>query len=210
MVASAYADSDIAPAKSRQELRAEISPSVLKILGGALEAIASRGVRRLSMSDIIEASGVSRGTLYRYFSSKDEILAAVSEHICTEFEDGVRKAGEGIDDPVDRFRAVMLFYSRYTQDNTLDRMFQAEPAFHLDFFRSRFGRYKLAICDALEPVFKELDRFTGVKVDRDGIAEMLVRMQLSALLVPPGLEWISFWEGSADSLHALAKRLVRS
>ena len=56
-----------------------MSPSVIKILSGALDAIAERGVRRLSMSDIIEASGVSRGTLYRYFSSKDDVLAAVAE-----------------------------------------------------------------------------------------------------------------------------------
>ena len=54
----------------------ELSPSVIRILSGALDAIASRGVKRLSMSDIIDASGVSRGTLYRYFSNKDEVLGA--------------------------------------------------------------------------------------------------------------------------------------
>jgi DNA-binding phage protein len=56
-----------------------LSPSVIRILSGALDAIASRGARRLSMSDIIEASGVSRGTLYRYFSNKEEVLSAVAE-----------------------------------------------------------------------------------------------------------------------------------
>ena len=57
----------------------ELSPSVIRILSGALDAIAARGVKRLSMSDIIDASGVSRGTLYRYFSNKDQVLSAVAE-----------------------------------------------------------------------------------------------------------------------------------
>ena len=63
----------------------ELSPSVIKILSGAIDVIANRGARRLSMSDIIDTSGVSRGTLYRYFSNKDEVLAAVSEFVCTGF-----------------------------------------------------------------------------------------------------------------------------
>src|SRR3546814_3804946 len=64
--------------------------SVLKILDGALRAISEMGARRLSMRDISDASGVSRGPLYRYFSSREEVLAAVSEFVCVNFEDGVR------------------------------------------------------------------------------------------------------------------------
>ena len=125
------------------------SPSVIKILSGALDAIGERGVRRLSMSDIIEASGVSRGTLYKYFSNKDDVLAAVAEFVCTGFENGIADAARGIDDPVERFRAVMLFYSRYTNENSPDRVFEVEPQFHLSFFRTRFSRYKAAVANAL-------------------------------------------------------------
>src|SRR3546814_2736044 len=64
--------------------------SVLKILDGALRAIGEMGARRLSMRDISDASGVSRGTLYRYFSSREEVLAAVSAFVCVNLEDGVR------------------------------------------------------------------------------------------------------------------------
>src|SRR3546814_8051875 len=61
--------------------------SVLKILDGALRAISEMGARRLSMRDISDASGVSRGTLYRYFSSREEVLAAVSEFVCVRSEE---------------------------------------------------------------------------------------------------------------------------
>ena len=107
------------------------SGSVLKILDGTLRAISSIGARRLSMSDISDSSGVSRGTLYRYFSSKEDVLAAVSEYICSNFERGIVETAECIDDPIERFRAVMRFYGRFTVERSPERIFEVEPAFHL-------------------------------------------------------------------------------
>lgn len=178
-----------------------MSPSVIKILSGALDAIAERGVRRLSMSDIIEASGVSRGTLYRYFSSKDDVLAAVAEFVCIGFENGIREAAEGIDDPIERFRQVMQFYARYTNENSPDRVFEVEPRFHLSFFRSRFARYKLAVHSALEPTFKYIEAKLGKTINAIAFVEILVRLQLSTLLVPADENWLMLWNESADSLE---------
>ena len=186
-----------------------LSPSVIKILGGALDAIASRGVRRLSMSDIIDASGVSRGTLYRYFSNKDEVLAAVSEFVCTGFENGIREAGQGIADPIERFRAVMQFYASYTNENSPDRVFEVEPAFHLAFFRSRFARYKVAVQDALDPVFDHLEALIGEAINRDAFVETLVRTQLSTLLVPASDEWLRLWNETPETIHKWALKFAR-
>jgi AcrR family transcriptional regulator len=187
----------------------ELSPSVIKILSGALDAIASRGARRLSMSDIIDTSGVSRGTLYRYFSNKDEVLAAVSEYVCTGFENGIRDAGQGIADPIERFKAVMQFYARYTNENSPDRVFEVEPGFHLAFFRSRFGRYKIAVQDALDPVFDHFDRLVGEPINRDAFVETLVRMQLSTLLVPASEEWLQIWNGTAENIQKWALKIAQ-
>ena len=186
-----------------------LSPSVIKILGGALDAIASRGVRRLSMSDIIDASGVSRGTLYRYFSNKDEVLAAVSEFVCTGFENGIREAGQGIADPIERFRAVMQFYARFTNENSPDRVFEVEPAFHLAFFRSRFARYKVAVQDALDPVFDHLETLIGEAINRDAFVETLVRTQLSTLLVPASDEWLRLWNETPETIQTWALKFAR-
>lgn len=177
------------------------SPSVIKILSGALDAIAERGVRRLSMSDIIEASGVSRGTMYRYFSNKDDVLAAVAEFVCTGFETGIREAAEHIDDPIERFRQVMLFYARYTNENSPDRVFEVEPRFHLSFFRSRFDRYKVAVYSALGPTFEYLEEKLRRKIDAEAFVEILVRLQLSTLLVPANENWATLWNESADKLE---------
>ena len=186
----------------------ELSPSVIRILSGALDAIASRGVKRLSMSDILDASGVSRGTLYRYFSNQDEVLVAVAEFVCLGFENGIREAGEGIADPIERFKSVMRFYGRYTVENSPGRIFEVEPAFHLAFFRSRFGRYKLAVLDALEPTFDHLDELLGEAMNRDAFVETLVRTQLSTLMVPASDEWKTLWNNTAANVEKWALKIA--
>jgi AcrR family transcriptional regulator len=188
----------------------ELSPSVIRILSGALDAIAARGVRRLSMSDIIDASGVSRGTLYRYFSNKDQVLSAVAEFVCTGFETGIREAGMGTEDPIERLKAVMQFYARYTEENSPGRVFEVEPAFHLGFFRSRFARYKQAVRDALEPTFDYLDTQLGEAVNRDGFVEGLVRNQLSTLLIPASDQWKQLWNDTADNIRKWALAIAAS
>src|SRR3954468_21794221 len=45
----------------------------------AAEVIASQGVTRTSLTDVVEAANVSKGALYFHFSSKDELLIGVEE-----------------------------------------------------------------------------------------------------------------------------------
>jgi AcrR family transcriptional regulator len=50
-----------------------------QIVDAARARFASRGFARTSMADIVTASGLSNGAIYRYFTSKDEIVVAVCE-----------------------------------------------------------------------------------------------------------------------------------
>ena len=180
---------------------AVIPRSVLKILDGALTALAARGARRLSMSDICDASGVSRGTLYRYFSTKDQVLEAVSEFVSLNFENGVRQVAAAEGNPMKRLRAVMVFYSKYTRERTPDRVFEVEPGFHLDFFRSHFERHKAAVESALDPTFDYIDTLLDTPMNRDGVAEALVRLQLSTLVVPVSDVWTQTWDSAPEILE---------
>lgn len=50
-----------------------------QIVDAARARFASHGFARTSMADIVTASGLSNGAIYRYFKSKDEIVVAVCE-----------------------------------------------------------------------------------------------------------------------------------
>jgi len=179
----------------------KLPPSIVRIMEGALKAIGARGTRRLSMSDICGASGISRGTLYRYFSTKEDVLAAVSEFVSCNFENGVRAAAETTDEPLARFRAVMQFFASYTNDHTPDRIFEIEPSFYIAFFRSHFERHNIAVRTALDLTFDHLDSLTDRPIDRDGLVEALVRMQLSTMIIPATPLWSSVWQQVPEQLE---------
>jgi AcrR family transcriptional regulator len=48
-----------------------------QILGAALRVFIRQGIHQTRMDDIVEETGLSKGALYWYFSSKDEIIAAI-------------------------------------------------------------------------------------------------------------------------------------
>jgi AcrR family transcriptional regulator len=50
-----------------------------QIVDAARTRFASHGFARTSMADIVVASGLSNGAIYRYFTSKDDIVVAVCE-----------------------------------------------------------------------------------------------------------------------------------
>lgn len=50
-----------------------------EILAAAAQLFAANGFHATSMADIISAAGLSAGAVYRYFRSKEELIAAVAE-----------------------------------------------------------------------------------------------------------------------------------
>ena len=50
-----------------------------QIVDAARACFALHGFARTSMADIVEKSGLSNGAIYRYFTSKDDIVIAVCE-----------------------------------------------------------------------------------------------------------------------------------
>lgn len=50
-----------------------------QILEKALELMSDKGVQRTSLSQIAEASGISKGTLYYYYKSKDELILDINK-----------------------------------------------------------------------------------------------------------------------------------
>ncbi|MDR0417120.1 MAG: TetR/AcrR family transcriptional regulator [Propionibacteriaceae bacterium] len=61
-----------------------------QIARAAVEQFSLRGIHSTSMANIIEASGLSAGAIYRHFAGKDEIIAYVARATINGVFDGVR------------------------------------------------------------------------------------------------------------------------
>ena len=65
------------PVRAGTAMTAPNPETEARALDAALTAVGRRGVRRLTVGSVCAQAGVSRATLYRYFTSKDELLEAV-------------------------------------------------------------------------------------------------------------------------------------
>ncbi len=58
-----------------------------QIIRHALEIFAKRGYHRTSVSDIARAAGISKGLMYNYFESKEDLLITVLEYVMQQAMD---------------------------------------------------------------------------------------------------------------------------
>ena len=66
-----------------------------RIVSAGYKMLLQFGENKTSMGDIAEAAGISRGTVYRYFGDRDQLLDAVIEYSAHRYWDAV---DAGIDD----------------------------------------------------------------------------------------------------------------
>jgi AcrR family transcriptional regulator len=97
-----------------------------RILAATAEVLGSRGMTKLSLSEVALQAGVSRPTLYRWFASKEELIAAFAVWERQMFERGVADASVAA--PTDeKLDAALRFIVEYQQSYPGLRMADIEP-----------------------------------------------------------------------------------
>ena len=65
-----------------------------QILFAAMNVFAEKGLNNSRMDDIAAASGVSKGTLYNYYTNKEELIMAISKFLLGQSVDSIKTLGE--------------------------------------------------------------------------------------------------------------------
>lgn len=113
---------------NRQLKALETKEKIYKI---ALELLESDGYENIRIEDICQKAGVSTGTFYNYFKSKNEILQLIYQKGDTYFEKTVRDAVAELETE----EAVVAFFRYYAQYNvntgmtTLKQLYNPENEF---------------------------------------------------------------------------------
>lgn len=106
------------------------------ILAAASARFSRDGFHRTTIQDVIDEAGMSPGAVYRYFRTKDEIIAAISLNATATVETAVRdalrtrqplsslfadlpRALAGLDHPDDRFRLAVQAWGEALRNPTL-------------------------------------------------------------------------------------------
>jgi AcrR family transcriptional regulator len=88
-------------------------PTRERLLAVAMRLFWEKGFNSTSVSDILRESGTNSGSLYHFFSTKQELLVGVLE----QYRDGIepmllRPVWEGVDDPLERVFTLLGGYRR--------------------------------------------------------------------------------------------------
>lgn len=155
-----------------------------RILDGALQAIGRHGIAKLGMNDVSEHAGVSRGTLYRYFPNREELLQSLAEAETARFHarvsDALRVAPQGV-----RLRVVLEHVARYVNEHpAIPRLIETEPAFVLRYLREQFPALCAATASVLAPLLRGTRPVRQEVATTDQLVEWLTRMMISAVLFP--------------------------
>ncbi|MFZ6846995.1 TetR/AcrR family transcriptional regulator [Undibacterium sp. RuRC25W] len=94
------------PFKPKWERRKEARPQ--ELLAAALDLFVERGFAATRLDDVAKAAGVSKGTLYLYFSSKEDLFkAVVRESVIPLIGEAEGMIGEFSGNSEELFRTVM-------------------------------------------------------------------------------------------------------
>lgn len=93
------------PRITAQNIEEHIRLQTGRILDAASALFSANGYRGTDMGDIAKSMGLARNSLYRYYSSKDHILAAVMRRDMEPFIAQIRELETRFTNPADRIDA---------------------------------------------------------------------------------------------------------
>lgn len=144
-----------------------------RILRATFKVLCRHGYRKLNLSDVAAQAGISRPTLYKFFTSKDDLLSAFSQFELQLLQQDLDRAisGRAGRDRVDALLQFLVdFYSSYQMRGLIE----IEPSLVLDQMATSLP----ILVDLVAAVL------TGQVADPQLGAQTLVRLSLCHYLIP--------------------------
>jgi AcrR family transcriptional regulator len=161
-------------------------PTVLeRILVAGLAVAESTGLTRLSMGAVAKQAGVSRQTVYKYFASKEALIAAVVEHEAATLIAAVVTAAQGHEEPAAAMEAALVAALRGARDHPLlDRLLRTEPEVLLPLLTGRDSTVMAQVREITRMVIGlRLPDLDPAELAR--FADIVTRLLISFAINPP-------------------------
>jgi AcrR family transcriptional regulator len=172
------------------------------ILDAAVVEFERHGFRRVALDDVARRAQVSRTTIYRRFSNKDELVAAVIERenvrLFADIAAELKQAGPQSNYYVEAFTVSILKFRRH---RVLDRMITDDPGFLLQLASQHHGAAIERMADALRIIFPQgfAERIGEQAVNE--LADTILRYAAMVLLLPSAQPL-----DMADDIRAFARQ----
>jgi AcrR family transcriptional regulator len=177
-------------------------PTTEAILDAAVVEFEKHGFRRVALDDVARRAGVSRTTIYRRFSNKDELVLAVVERenvrLFADIAAELKQAGPQSNYYIEAFTLSILKFRRH---RVLDRMITDEPGLVIELAAQHHRAAIERMAEALRVVFPGgfAERIGEEAVNE--LADTILRYAAMALLLPSAQPL-----DTADDIRAFAKQ----
>ena len=175
------------------------TPTEERILIAALGPIGRQGVQRLGMAQIADAAGVARGTLYRYFPSRDHVLAAAADYDEVRFSSGLDAVLDSVQDPEARIGAFVAYAFDFIRNHPARGLFESEPGFVLSYLLDHLPALRGELIGRLGDALDTVPAVRAGELDREQLADVIVRLFASSWIIPESDE--------TSLVHSLSRML---
>ena len=179
-----------------------------QLLAIATRMFAERGYEDTSVEAVLREAGVSRGSLYHHFASKEALFEAVAEEVESDVGARTLAAAAGADGPVAALRAGSLAWIRLAGDPVVQRILLIDAPSVLGWERWRAMEEQ----HALGGIKAILHLAAGQGKLRPELADTLAHVLLAsvnevALLVARAQDKETAMKEGADAIDELLQRL---
>ena len=156
-----------------------------QILDGAIAAIARFGLNKFGMEDVADAAELSRGTVYRYFRTRDDLLASLASRESQRIQDQLARAIAESPSHIPPIHVLLTFASNATKERPLlAELLSKEPGFVLTSLQESFKD----ISRGLRPVFsadlRELAGLDNNTIPTTQLVDWITRLLIAGYLFP--------------------------
>jgi AcrR family transcriptional regulator len=155
-----------------------------RILTAALELIGRRGVRRLGMQELAEAAGVSRGTLYRYLPSKEQVLAAAAAFDGLRFTNGLDEVLAVERAPEERISAFMSYAFDFIRTHPCRPLFESEPGFVMSYLLDHLPALREELVWRLGDALDAVPAVAAGTLGKEELVDVIARLFASSWIIP--------------------------
>ena len=156
-----------------------------RIVGAAMRCVDRYGPAKTGLSDVAAELGVTRQTVYRYFASTDDLLAAVARSAADSYLDRLARHLAQVTDPVDVVVEALAFtIERLPEERYLSVLLT--PGRSGRFFAGVTSPEAIAFAHSLlERTAVDWEKAGYGRAELDELGEFALRM-LQSLVLDPG------------------------
>jgi AcrR family transcriptional regulator len=204
--ASAADHADPAGRPNRNVARGEATRG--QLIGIATRMFAERGYEDTSIEAVLREAGVSRGSLYHHFASKEALFEAVAEEVETSVGEQTVAAASGSAGPVEGLRAGFVAWIRLAGDPVVRRILLIDGPSVLGWerWRAMEEQHALGLIRAVLQIIADEGR---VRPELVGTLShvLLASVNEVALLVARSDNKEAAMQAGADAIDELLRRL---